>query len=145
MMYPHVNYLAVFAASVASMVIGFVWYSRPLFGTLWMRIIGKDKVSKAEAEQMQKDVQPYFALIYIAAFIGAAVLARFMVWLGAATVVGGLGVAFFAWLGFALPVTLGNALFSGKDKKLVWPMFFVQAGHELVALLASGAILGAWM
>jgi hypothetical protein len=144
MMYPHVNYLAVFAASVASMVIGFVWYSRPLFGNLWARIIGKDKVSKAEEAQMQKDVQPYFALIYIAAFIGAAVLARFMVWLGATTMAGGLGVAFFAWLGFALPVTLGNALFSGKDKKLVWPMFFVQAGHELVALLVNGAILGAW-
>jgi hypothetical protein len=145
MMYPHVNYLAVFAASAASMVIGFVWYSRLLFGNLWMSIIGKDKVSQSEAEQMLKETQPYLALIYIAAFIGAAVLARFMVWFGAVTVVGGLRVAFFAWLGFALPVTLGNALFSGKDKKLVWPMFFVQAGHELVALLVSGVILGAWM
>jgi Protein of unknown function (DUF1761) len=145
MTYPHVNYLAVFAASVASMVIGLAWYSRPLFGNLWARIIGKDKVSQAEAEQMQKEMQPYFALVYIAAFIGAAVLARFMAWLGAATVGGGLRIAFLAWLGFTLPVTLGTALFSGKDRKLVWPMFLVQAGHELVALLVSGAILGAWM
>ncbi|MGE5808837.1 MAG: DUF1761 domain-containing protein [Nitrospirota bacterium] len=144
-MYPHVNYLVVFAASVASMVVGFVWYSRPLFGNLWMRIIGRDKISPAESEQMRREMQPYFALVYIAGFIGAAVLARFMAWFGAVTVGGGLRIAFFAWLGFTLPVTLGNALFSGKDREHVWPMFFVQAGHELAALLVSGAILGAWM
>jgi hypothetical protein len=144
-MYPHVNYLAVFVASIASMVVGFVWYSMPLFGNLWLRIIGKDKSSQAEAEQMRNETKPYFALVYISAFIGAAILARFMLWLGAMTLGGGLRTAFFAWLGFTLPVTLGNALFSGKDKKLVWPMFFVQAGHELAALLVCGAILGAWM
>jgi hypothetical protein len=145
MMHQHVNYLAVFAASIASMIVGFLWYSGPLFGTLWARIIGRDKISQAEADQMRKQTQPYFALIYAAAFIGAAILAWFIVWLGMATVGGGLRVAFFAWLGFTLPVTLGNAVFSGKDKSLVWLMFFIQAGHELVALLVSGAILGAWV
>src|SRR5512142_3329141 len=145
MMHHHVNYLAVFIASIASMIVGFLWYSRPLFGTLWARIIGRDKISQAEADQMRKEMQPYFALVYVTAFIGAAILARFIVWLGMATVGGGLRVAFFAWLGFTLPVTLGNAVFSGKDRRLVWPMFFVQTGHELAALLVSGAILGAWM
>jgi uncharacterized protein DUF1761 len=144
MMQGHVNYLAVLAAAVASMVIGFVWYSLPAFGSLWMRIIGKDKLSKAEAEQMQKDTKPYFAYMFIAAFMGAAVLARFIAWFGVTTLGGGLHIGFLAWLGFAVPIALGNALFSGRDKSLVWPMFFVQAGHELAGLLVTGAILGVW-
>jgi len=143
-MHAHVNYLAVLAAAVVSMVIGFVWYSPAVFGNLWMRIIGKDKISKAEAEQMQKDTKPYFAFMFIAAFAGAAILARFIVWLGVTTLGGGLRIGFLAWLGFAVPIALGNALFSGKDKSLVWPMFFVQAGHELAGLLVTGAILGMW-
>lgn len=145
MIHGHVNYFAVLTAAIVSVVIGFVWYSRPVFGTLWWRIIGYDKLTKAEIEKMQKEIAPYFAVIFIASFIGAAVLARFIAWLGMATLGGGLRVAFWAWLGFVFPLTLGNALFGGKDKSLIWPMFLVQAVHELFVLLAAGAILGAWL
>jgi hypothetical protein len=94
---------------------------------------------------MQEEIRPYFVVIFIASFIGAAVLARFIVWLGMATLGGGLRVAFWAWLGFVFPLTLGNALFGGKGKDLILPTLFVQTVHELFVLLASGAILGAWL
>jgi hypothetical protein len=35
MMNANVNYLAVIAASVSVMVVGFAWYSQPVFGRLW--------------------------------------------------------------------------------------------------------------
>ncbi len=145
MMHGHVNYLAVLAAAVAAMIVGFVWYSPGLFGKIWMRIIGKDKIGKKESEKMRKDTRPYFAIMFVATFISAAVLAWFIVWLDAATLGGGLRMGFWAWLGFALPFATGDALFSGRDKILIRPMFLVQAGHHLVGLLVMGAILGAWM
>ncbi len=47
-------------------------------------------------------------------------------------------------LGFAVPCALGEGIFGGRGKKLIWPTILVQSGHRLVALLATGAILGAW-
>jgi Protein of unknown function (DUF1761) len=55
MMQSHVNYLAVISAAVTSMIVGFVWYSQPLFGRLWMKIIGKNNLSASEQEQMKKE------------------------------------------------------------------------------------------
>ncbi len=140
-----VNYLAVLAAAVAAMIVGFIWYSPGVFGNLWLRIIGKDKLDKAELEEMQQESRLYFAVMFVATFIGASVLARFIVWLGAATLGGGLRVGFWAWLGFAFPLTVGEALFSGKEAGLKWPLFLVRVGHHLAGLLVMGAILGAWM
>ncbi|HUJ17448.1 MAG TPA: DUF1761 domain-containing protein [Nitrospirota bacterium] len=141
----HVNYLAVLVASLAGMAVGSLWYSRSLFGTLWMRIIGQDKLTKAEIDQMQKDVRPYFVVMFVVTFMGAAVLARFIVWFGPASVAGGISIGFWSWLGFEIPVIAGNALFSGKEKDLLLPLFLVQAGHHFIALMVMGAILGAWL
>ena len=48
MIHSNVNYLSVIAAAVAAMILGFVWYSQPLFGGLWTKIIGKEHLSSAE-------------------------------------------------------------------------------------------------
>jgi len=63
----------------------------------------------------------------------------------AAAVGGGLRIGFWAWLGFALPVVTGDALFSGREKTFIRQTFLVQAGHHLAGLLVMGAILGAWL
>lgn len=145
MVQEHVNYLAVLAASVVTMLVGFLWYSKALFGHRWFRIIGQDKLDKATIEKIRQDVKPYFVMVFIGAFMGAAVLARFIVWSHAATLTGGIRSGFLVWLGFALPIVINNALFSGKDKSLMVPMFLLQAGHYFVSLVLTGAILGAWM
>ena len=35
-----VNYIAVVVAAVVALVIGFIWYSRPVFGNRWMAYLG---------------------------------------------------------------------------------------------------------
>jgi Na+/proline symporter len=144
MMHSHVNYLAVITAAVATMIVGFVWYSQALFGRLWMKIIGKENLSPAEQEQMKKDIGPHFGIMFAGTLVGAFIFALFVRWLHANTAFQGMQVGFWAWLGFIFPVVLGAALFSGKDKSMVWSLFLVQAGHSLVGMLVMGAILGAW-
>ncbi len=139
-----INYAAVFIAAIAGMAVGFVWYSPMLFGNAWRRIIGKDNLDKTELEEMQKDVKPYFVIMFVGTLVSAYVLATFIGWLGMTTAAGGLRVAFLAWLGFAIPMTLGDALFSGRDKSLIRQMLWIRIGHHLVGLLGMGAIIGAW-
>jgi hypothetical protein len=55
------------------------------------------------------------------------------------TVQNGMTVAFWAWLGFVVPIKLGDALWGGKMS-----LFWLGAGYNLVLLLVTGAIIGAW-
>jgi hypothetical protein len=52
---------------------------------------------------------------------------------------GGMLAAFIMWIGFVVPVKLGDALWGGSKK-----MFWLTIGNMLVTLLAAGAIIGAW-
>jgi len=140
----HVNYIAVLVAAIASMGIGFAWFSKSLFGNLWMKIIGQDGLDKLAVEQMQKAVKPYFIVTFLATLITSAVLARIIVWLGLTSTGGGISTGFWIWLGFALPYAFTDAVFSGKDKSRMWPLFLIQAGYRFVNLLIAGAILGTW-
>ena len=38
-----INWLAVMLATLSSMVVGSVWYAPPVFGRMWMRLIGKTR------------------------------------------------------------------------------------------------------
>jgi Na+/proline symporter len=109
-----------------------------------MKIIGKENLGAAEQEQMKKEVGPYFGIMFAGTLVGAFVFSLFVRWLNAYTVFQGMQVGFWAWLGFIFPVSLGTALFSGKEKGLVWSLFLVQTGHSLVGMLLMGAILGGW-
>lgn len=140
----HINYPAVLVAGVAAWIVGFVWYSPILYGNAWMKIMGADKLDEATVEKMRKEGTIYIVIIFFASLLGAYVLARFIGWLGMTTAVGGMRVAFLAWLGFAVPGSLGDAMFSGKDKSLIWPMALIRIGHYLVSFLVVGAIIGAW-
>ena len=101
-------------------------------------------MSQAEQEQMKKDTRPYFGIMFAGTLVGAFVFALFIRGLHVYTAVEGMQVGFWAWLGFIFPVVLGVALFSGKEKDLVWSLFLIQAGHSLAGMLVMGAILGMW-
>lgn len=133
-----VNYAAVLVASVASMVIGGLWYSPLLFGKAWTKLSGMTEKQLAEAKKKG------MAKSYIAAYVGSAlmayILAHFAKYAGAATPIEGAMAGFWAWLGFVAPVLSGAVLWEGKPVKL----YILNIAHYLVALLVMGAIVAAW-
>ena len=133
-----INYVAVFVAAIASMVIGSVWYG-PLFGKMFMREMCMDKMTPEQMAEAKKGMWTNYVLQFVASLVMFYVLARFMGMLGALSVNAGLMVAFWVWIGFVVPVQLGQALWGGKMK-----IFWLSAGNMLVTLLAVGAIFGAW-
>lgn len=134
----NVNLLAVLAAAVASMVIGSIWYG-PLFGKMFMQALGMDQWNPEKKEAEKKKMGITYAVQFITSLVMFYVLAIFMFRLEQISVSGGLMVAFWVWLGFIVPVKLGDAIWGGK-----MTLFWLGAGNMLVTLLAAGAIIGAF-
>ena len=133
-----INYWAVLVSAVASMVVGSVWYG-PLFGKLFMREMGMDKLSPEEREKMKKSMGRSYALQFVASLVMFFVLAWYVITSIHPGVWGGVANAFGLWLGFVVPLALGNAIWGGK-----MTLFWLSIGNMLVTLLIAGAIIGAW-
>jgi hypothetical protein len=143
-MHSEVNFLAVGAATIAGMAVGFLWFNPRLFGNTWFRTIGIDPTDRVRIAKMQKDTGPLFILMFAGVFLSAYMLARFIGLLGWGTLIGGMRLGFFVWIGFMLQVIMGFAIFGGKNRSLMWLTIFVQSGHYLAGMLVMGAILVAW-
>src|SRR4051794_41984396 len=71
-----VNLWAVLVCAVATMVVGFVWYSPALFANPWMKLMGYDPNDKAKIAEMQKSAGPSYALSMVASILTAFVLGK---------------------------------------------------------------------
>jgi len=133
-----INYIAVLLASVASMVIGFLWFG-PLFGTQWMALSGIKMPTKAEMKQM--NMSKNYALAFLGALVFSFVMAHSLVfaseYLGVYGVSAGLQAGFWNWLGFVVPVLLATVNWEGKP----WKLFAIHASYYLVQFLVVGVIL----
>lgn len=140
MQFHHLNWLAILASAVATMVVGFIWYSPILFAKPWMREMGYDPNDKAKTQEMQKSAGPAYLGSLIASLVSAFTLALFLHWLRVESLHFGLATGFHVWLGFVATVQFTAALFAKQSMKL----FAINTGYQLVCYLAMGAILTAW-
>jgi len=133
-----VNIWAVLVSAIASMAIGSIWYG-PLFGRIFMKAMGMESWTPEQQEKMKKAM----VLTYISQFVASLVMFYVVGWimagLGKASLSGGLLTALIVWIGFIVPVKLGDALWGGK-----MILFWLGIGNMFVTLAAAGAIIGAW-
>lgn len=137
-----INYLAVLAAAIVSMAIGFFWYSQMAFGKAWMKEKGMDKMSQVEMKKKQKEMGPWYGLTFVTALVTAYVLAHIMFlshnFFQYSEVQTGLSSAFWLWLGFIMPVQLSGQIFGDKN----WKLLGIDTGYQLVSILAMGVVIG---
>ncbi len=67
-MFNGINFGAVLAATIASVIIGSIWYG-PLFGKLFMREMGMDQWTPEKQQQMKKSMGLSYFLQFVASFI----------------------------------------------------------------------------
>lgn len=138
-----VNYWAVLACGVVSMVLGFLWYGF-LFGKTWIRMMGWDPNDKARMEAMKKEANKSYIFAFIGSLVMAYILAHALVfaqsYLKTEGVSAGLQTGFWNWLGFIAPVTLGSVLWEGKS----WKLWSFNNAYHLIQLLIFGVILAVW-
>lgn len=130
-----VNYIAVLVAAFVAMGSGALWYSPVLFGKPWMALLNKtpESMDKSQANRA-------YAVTFVMAVLTSYVLARFIQYTGANTIILGLQTGFWVWLGFVATTIATNMLFEGKSIKL----YLINVGYHLVNLLAMGALLATW-
>ena len=136
----HLNWLAVIAAALSTMVIGFVWYSPLLFAKPWTKEMGYDFNDKAKMDEMRKTAGPAYFGSLIASFLSAFTLALFFHWIHIQDLHYGLMTGFHIWLGFVATVQFTSALFTRQSMKL----FAINTGYQLVCYLVMSTILTLW-
>lgn len=136
-----INWLAVVACVVVSMVSGSLWYNPKTFFPIWWKGIGKSEHDIPGSQNMGI----VWGLTVLSSFVQAVFMALMVTAMGSmtpggATLVSGATAGFLLWLGFVAPTYLVNKLFAGHGLK-VWA---IEVGNHLVNFVLFGAILGAW-
>jgi hypothetical protein len=131
---------AVALAAVATMVVGFLWYSPLLFARPWMVAMGYDPDDKTRIAEMQKSAGPMYGISLLASLLSAFVLAKILVGLTIYSALYGMKIGLAVWLAFVATVQLTDKMFGQRPMKL----FLINTGYQLVCYLVMGAILGKW-
>jgi hypothetical protein len=132
-----INWLAVAVAAVVTFLIGGLWYSPILFGKLWTRLHG---YTDQQLEAMKQGAGKAYGLSFVAYLVMAGVMAVLVDWTGAAGAAEGACLGSTVWLGFAATIGLTATLFSNRSLG-TW---LLDAGYQLVYLVAQGIILAVW-
>lgn len=128
-----INWLAVIVAAIAKFVIGWIWYT-PLFGKQWQAAIGMSQ------EQVRGNLAPALIAEIITDLVMAAVLACFIGYSGANTLLQGALIGLVAWLGFVATVSIAQVFYEKRS----WQLWSINNGYLVISLIVMGAILGAW-
>ena len=131
------NIWELLVAPLATFVIGYFWYGKPLFGKIWQQLV---KVSDEEIRQ--SNMVLIFVMSYLLNFIIAFFLSVFIeisMMLGSSALLGGV-LASVLCLGFVGTSFGINYLFARKPLKL----YLVDVGYLAVSFFAMGFIIGAW-
>jgi hypothetical protein len=140
MQFMGVNLWSVLAAAVATMILGFLWYSPLLFAKPWTLAMGYDPNDKAKMDEMRKGAGKLYGITFVASLISAFVLAKIIDVTTVNAVLYGMKIGFAVWLGFVTTVQLTSTLFKRRPIKL----YLIDTGYQLVCYLLMGAILAKW-
>jgi hypothetical protein len=135
-----INLWSVLVAALATMVVGFLWYSPLLFARPWIVLMGYDPEDKAKLAEMQQGAGKMYGLSFVASLVSAAVLAKIIAITTVNSALYGMKVGFAVWLGFVATVQLTGVLFARQPTKL----YLINTGYQLVCYLVMGAILAVW-
>jgi hypothetical protein len=129
--------LPTLVAAVVAFLIGGLWYSPLLFAKQWVAAHG---YTPEQVAQMQKNAPKAYGISFLCFLVMAHVLGFLVHLTGAEGWLYGLHLGFLCWLGFAFTIGLTSLVYSQKK----FATFTIDAGYQLVYLVAMGAILAAW-
>lgn len=131
------NYLAILLATIAQFIIGAIWYMM-IFGKLWGKIHGFDKLPKATQQKMMKSMGPYYGLQAFITLVTSVVLALFITYL---PMWNAYAMAALFWIGFVVPTQASAVVFGGTEPKWMVKKTAVMAGASFLCLEAAAFIL----
>lgn len=135
----HLNYLAIFIATILQIVLGMVWFGPNMFGKLWAKILETDieKMSETEKKKIQAAMGGlYFgqAVMTLISIIVLSVLLKL-------SVLPPYTTTLLLWLGFILPSMATATIWSKTKPKYMAVQIAVSTLYQLVSMLVTTAII----
>jgi len=134
-MVPEINIWAVLLATLSSMIVGAIWYARPVFGNWWI------KAAKVDMDRNASAVIPIVVTLVVS-FISALVLAGSAAiaqeFYGGNFLLNTIVTAIILWAGFTAARFITHDAFEGRPAQLT----LLNISHELVTLVIMGLIIG---
>lgn len=128
-----IHYPAVLVAALLNFAIGGLWYSPLLFARAWQHEAGV-----TDEQMRQGGMGRIFGLAFVCNLVAAVNLAAF---LGTKpTLAFGTFAGFAAGLGWVATSLAVTYLFERRSLRL----WLINAGYQVIAFTAMGALLGAW-
>jgi len=121
--------------TLAYMVVGFVWYTKGVFGGAWMKSLGWTQKDIKKGDQGKSMILMLIASL-VTVYVLQHVIAVFTE--GMYGVIPGMQGGFWCWLGFVLTSNGTNAVFERRVNVGFW----INVGFQLVALVVAGGIIG---
>lgn len=133
-----INWIAVVLAAISSMIVGCIWYSKPVFGKAWMKLVGLDD------KQQQAGDAAAILLAFVASLVTAYVLALVtylsQLYYGLTYIDSALNTAILLWLGISATTVVTHNAFEQKPHKLT----ALTVVYQLVNLMVMAAVIG-WL
>jgi hypothetical protein len=134
---PHINYLAVIAATLSTMIVGSIWYTPRVFGNYWMRVAGVKPTKSSDA------VVPIIVTVlvsFVTAWVlaGSAYLSQYFY--HGSFLLNSLVTAAVLWAGFTAARFVTHDAFDRRPSGLT----ILNISHELVTVLIMALIIGVW-
>ncbi len=132
-----INYWAILVAAIVNMAVGMVWYAPPVFGALQMKVLGLHDGDKGA----KKDMWKTYGFSAVSSLVLSYILAHFVGYVGAQTVLDGFQAAFWIWLGFVVTTNAASVVYERRP----FQAYLINMGFKLVSLAIMGAILAEWV
>lgn len=132
-----ISYFAVFVATILDFVAGFIWFG-PIFGKMWGKIHGFDKLSKDVQVKMMKQMGPWYGVQLAVTLLTNFILAIFISYVPNWNA---YALAGFLWLGLVVPTYASANIFGGTDPKWLAKKFMIQVGGSLIFLEIAAVVI----
>jgi hypothetical protein len=124
-----INFMAVLAATVVSMVVNVLWFSPFLFGNAINKLAGEDCPGNATALQLIGGA--------VTSFLTAVLLAYFIELTAVADPVEAVIMALALWLGFSTTTLFAAILW----KRMPFKFFLIRSGFYLVTYVLMSVVI----
>jgi Protein of unknown function (DUF1761) len=132
-----INWLGVAIATVVQFVIGAVWYTF-IFGKIWGKIHGFDKLPKETQDKMAGQMGPYYGGQLIITIFISIVLEMLINYLPNLSP---YFIAFLMWIGFIVPTQYSDVIFGGTDGEYIVQKLAILGAVSLICVLVAAGIL----
>jgi Protein of unknown function (DUF1761) len=137
-MVPEINYWAVVAATLSSMVVGSIWYTPKVFGNYWMKAAGV--TPSGDAKDAIRPILVTLVVSFITAWVLAGAAYISFTFYGGGFFINSLVTGIVLWGGFTAARFITHDAFDGRPTGLT----VLNIAHEFVTIVVMAIIIGVW-